>query len=284
MNRLPSWLKQEIPGFLARKTANNIRKLGVDTVCQEASCPNIGDCFRRKRAAFMILGHLCTRNCSFCNVQKYDNLKPEIDRNEPQRIARAVSFLGLKYAVITSVTRDDLDDGGASQFAKVIELLRDVDRSIKAEVLIPDFKGNIESLKKVVYAHPFILAHNLETIRRLYSIIRPEADYERSLSLLKKVKELDRGLITKSSLMLGLGETEDELIIALKDLRESGCNIVTLGQYLAPSPGHYPVREFIPPEQFQKYALIARGLGFKKVLSGAKVRSSYYAEELLSHQ
>jgi len=228
----------------------------------------------------MILGKNCTRNCGFCGVRKRDNLKPGIDPDEPQRIALAANSLGIKHAVVTSVTRDDLKDGGAKQFVETIKSIRAQDDSIKVEVLIPDFLGNFESLSFVVKAKPFILAHNLETIKRLYSIIRPGADYGRSLGLLKKAKELDRGLITKSSLMLGLGETKDEVFVALKDLRKSGCDIVTLGQYLAPSPGHYPVREFIPPEQFQEYARACRGLGFKKVLSGPKVRSSYYAEEV----
>ena len=228
----------------------------------------------------MILGKSCTRNCNFCNVEKSLNLKLEVDLDEPKRIARAVKVLELKYVVVTSVTRDDLEDGGASQFVKVIESIRSVNKAIKVEVLIPDFQGNAEALKKVVQAGPFVLAHNLETVERLYSTIRPQANYRRSLRLLKKAKELAGGLITKSSLMLGLGEREEEVVAALKDLRAYGCDVVTLGQYLAPSLKHYPVKEFILPEQFRKYSAIGLDLGFKRVLSGPKVRSSYHAEEL----
>jgi len=228
----------------------------------------------------MILGKSCTRNCRFCNVGKSGNLKLAVDFNEPERLARAVTLLELKYAVITSVTRDDLEDGGAGQFVRVLELIRSADKAVKIEVLIPDFQGNAEALRKVVNAAPFVLAHNLETIERLYGVIRPQADYRRSLRILEKAKESAGGLITKSSLMLGFGETEEEVVSALKDLRSSGCDIVTLGQYLAPSSRHYPVKEFILPEQFRKYSAIGLGLGFSKVLSGPKARSSYYAEEL----
>ncbi|MDD2680374.1 MAG: lipoyl synthase [Candidatus Omnitrophica bacterium] len=298
MNRLPDWLAQDIPDALVWKTAGHISSLKVNTVCQQSLCPNISACFRRKQAAFMILGKSCTRNCRFCNIsgtvlnsklkcpQAGDALRlfqePSLD--EPGRIAAAVKLLGLNYAVVTSVTRDDLEDGGASQFVSVVDSIRNVDSAVKVEILIPDFQGNEMALKKVVSAGPFVLAHNLETIARLYGEIRPQADYRRSLRLLAKAKESAGGLITKSSLMLGFGEQEEEVVVALKDLRACGCDIVTLGQYLAPSPGHYPVKEFIPPEQFREYSKICRDLGFKGVLCGPKVRSSYYAEALSSQE
>jgi lipoic acid synthetase len=244
-------------------------------------CPNLNDCFGKKQATFIILGKSCTRSCRFCNIAG-DALRlfqePSLD--EPGRIAEAAKVLGLRYVVITSVTRDDLSDGGVGQFIKTIEAIRELDGGIRVEVLIPDLLGKFENLNSIVKANPFVLAHNLETIRRLYSIIRPKADYQRSLNLLKKVRELSKFLITKSSLMLGFGERADEVAAALKDLRDSGCDIVTLGQYLSPSSKHYPVKEFISPEQFKIYADIARDLGFKNVLSGPKVRSSYRADEL----
>jgi len=282
VNRLPSWLKQDIPDASVHNTANNIHKFKLNTVCREALCPNINVCFRDKQATFMILGKSCTRNCCFCNISRGDALRlfqePSLD--EPKRIAQAAKALGLKYVVITSVTRDDLVDGGASQFVKTIEAIRQLDRSIKVEALIPDFNGSFEDLNSVIKVRPFVLAHNLETINRLYSIIRPEADYGRSLFLLKKAKESSKTLITKSSLMLGLGEREEEVTQTLEDLRNSDCDIVTLGQYLAPSSNHYPVKEFVTPEQFHKYAEIACDLGFKNVLSSPKARSSYHADEL----
>lgn len=277
MNRLPDWFKQELPDSLTLRTRKLIAGLGLNTVCQSAMCPNINDCFARKQATFMILGDSCSRDCGFCNVSKDKNITIP---DEPEKIVEAVRLLGLKYVVITSVTRDDLDDGGASQFVRIIELLRETDQSIKVEALIPDFQGDTGSLGKVVAARPFILAHNLETVKRLYAEIRPEADYQRSLNLLMIAKGLSGGLVTKSSLMLGLGEREEEVAGSLKDLRNAGCDILTLGQYLAPSARHYPVKEFVLPEQFRRYSEIGMGLGFKKVFSGPKVRSSYYAEEL----
>ena len=280
IRRLPDWLKQSIPDNSVLRASNNISHSGINTICQEAACPNLSDCFKRNQAAFLILGKVCTRNCAFCNVQKDKGEKLNIDSREPERIARLTGALGLKYAVVTSVTRDDLADGGASQFVKVIEAIAALGKDIKVEVLIPDFKGNTESLRAVIKAGPFILAHNLETVKRLYRKVRPQADYKRSLLLLSKAKELSSSQLIKSSLMLGLGEKEEEVVDSLKDLRGHGCDIVTLGQYLAPTLRHYPVNEFISPEQFRKYYDLAISLGFKKVFSGPKVRSSYYAEDL----
>lgn len=286
-NRLPGWFRQGLPTGPSLRTKQFISDLGLNTVCRFAICPNINDCFARKQAAFMILGDSCTRHCRFCNIgldrdgsMLNSSTNRTVPEDEPQKIVEAVKALGLKYVVITSVTRDDLADGGASRFAELVELLRDFEKNIKVEVLIPDFQGDPESLRKVVSGRPFILAHNLETVKRLYPEIRPEASYQRSLDLLKKAKESSATLITKSSLMLGFGEREDEVVIALQDLRASGCDIVTLGQYLSPSLRHYPVKEFISPEQFRRYSEISRDLGFKKVFSGPKARSSYHAEEM----
>jgi lipoic acid synthetase len=280
VNRLPPWLKQPLPDAAVRNTEKSIQKFGLNTVCLEALCPNINDCFRAKQATFMILGKSCTRNCGFCNISTAPKLFQEASLDELLGIIEAINALGLKYVVITSVTRDDLIDGGAGQFVELIEAIRGLDASIKVEVLIPDFNGSLDSLSSVAKAHPFVLAHNLETVARLYGMIRPQADYTRSLILLKKAKEFSEDVTTKSSLMLGLGEKEEEVVAALKDLRGSDCDIVTLGQYLAPSYNHHPVKEFIHPEQFHKYEVIARELGFKNVLSSPKARSSYHAEEL----
>ncbi len=279
MNRLPSWFRQDIPD---NKTLNLMRlfsEFAVHTVCREARCPNITYCFRNKKVTFMILGDTCTRNCKFCNVgtvlKTGQKCPPEVDLDEPHRISELVKLLGLNYVVITSVTRDDLEDGGAAQFARTIELIH----GIKVEVLIPDFCGKILNLECVLGTEPFVVAHNIETVRRLYSNLRPAADYELSLNVLSKIKELKPGIITKSSIMLGLGETEQEVIRTMQDLKNAKCDILTLGQYLAPSVNHYPVKEFISIEQFRKYQDTATAIGFKSVLSGPLVRSSYRAEE-----
>ncbi len=282
INRLPAWFKQEIPGNEALGLSRMFIESGINTVCSQAKCPNITECFKNKRATFMILGNVCTRNCRFCNISKTGTvLKPKLNcPQEPSLISNAVKMLGLEYVVITSVTRDDLDDGGAKIFAKTIELIQALDKNIKVEVLIPDFCGKILSLEKVVKASPQVLAHNIETVKRLYGELRPKADYGISLVILKKAKQLNPGIVTKSSLMLGLGETEDEVREAMRDLREHNCDVLTLGQYLAPSPDHYPVKEFISIAQFHKYRQIGLDLGFKAVFSGPKVRSSYLAEDL----
>jgi lipoic acid synthetase len=277
--KLPEWFKQEIPTSEAIKLMHLFSEFGVNTVCQAAKCPNISHCFKNKKVTFMILGDICTRNCKFCHVTKLKGIKLSIDKDEPKRIAYLVKLLGLKYVVITSVTRDDLADGGAKQFAKTIESVRAQDNKIKIEVLIPDFQAKITSLKCVLNAKPDVVAHNIETVKRLYHDLRPTADYERSLEVLKSVKKLQPTLITKSSIMLGLGETEEEVISTMKDLRGSLCDILTLGQYLAPSADHYPVREFISIESFKRYKEISLTLGFKTVQSAPLVRSSYRAEE-----
>jgi len=279
-NRLPVWLRQDIPDQRTLKEVKAVLALEVNTVCSHAKCPNICDCFKRRQLTFMILGDTCTRACSFCAVRKSQDSNLYVDPKEPEKIVRIISDFGLRYAVITSVTRDDLDDGGAGQFARVINAIRDFDKDIRIEALIPDFSGNVSGLESVVAAGPDVLAHNIETVKRLYSFVRPGADYERSLQILSEAKKIDPGIITKSSLMLGLGEKEDEVIEAVRELRDVDCDILTLGQYLSPSKAHYPVQGFISPEQFGRYKMMALDSGIRSVLSGPLVRSSYKAEEL----
>lgn len=277
-NRLPWWLKQEIPESIVLERLQLISEFNVHTVCQEARCPNLSFCFRQLKFTFMLLGDSCSRNCRFCGVNKSRDNRLTLDINEPYRISQIVKFFGLNYVVLTSVTRDDLIDGGAGIFARTIELIHKINRNIKVEVLIPDFGSRLSSLKCLVEAKPDVVAHNIETVKRLYKDLRPEAGYTLSLDILSRLKELKPELTTKSSLMLGLGETEKEVIETMEDLRDRQCDVLTLGQYLAPSIDHYPVFEFISPEQFQRYQDIGLSLGFKAVLSGPKVRSSYQAE------
>jgi len=276
---LPEWLKKRAPQQeLLQEMQKLLRSLSLHTVCEEARCPNIGECFTRKTATFMILGDRCTRNCRFCAVKKGNPLP--LDPQEPENVAKAVNKLRLKYVVITSVTRDDLDDGGANQFAKTIKEIRKLNKGVKIEVLIPDFKGSLSSLKKVIEAKPFVLNHNLETIPRLYSEVRPLANYERSLKLLEQAKELNSSIYTKSGLMVGLGETFGEVIEVMKDLRRVKCDILTIGQYLRPSIKHLPVKEYVRPEKFEEYEKIGKSQGFLSVISGPFVRSSYRAKEV----
>ncbi|MDD5595007.1 MAG: lipoyl synthase [Candidatus Omnitrophica bacterium] len=271
---------QKIPEKKVLQDLRNFRLQGIHTVCQEAKCPNLGSCFLENKLAFLILGDICTRNCSFCAVKRAKQEKLPLDQTEPVRIAQAVKNLGLKFVVLTSVTRDDLADGGAANFALTIELIHALGPGIKVEVLIPDFQGKRESLEVVLGAQPEVVAHNLETVPRLYGDLRPMASYALSLELLGKIKEISPITKTKSSLMLGLGEKEEEVINVMKDLRKNHCDFLTLGQYLAPSISHYPVKEFIALDQFDYYRSIGLSLGFRAVLSAPLVRSSYKAEEL----
>ena len=281
MNRLPPWFKQDITQNSHPSSINRINSLNINTVCAQAHCPNINSCFKNSRMTFMILGKVCTRNCSFCALNQTDDYSSlSLDKDEPYRVARAVSQLGLNYVVITSVTRDDLEDGGSAQFVSSIKALRAMNKEIKIEVLIPDFHAKLSCIKCVLDAGVDVAGHNLETISRLYAQIRPSADYARSLKVLAYMKKYKPAVITKSSLMLGMGEAESEVIGAMQDLRDSSCDILTLGQYLAPSPEHYPVKEFIAPEQFEKYRHMAKDSGFKAVLAGPLVRSSFQAEEV----
>lgn len=255
-----------------------LRDLGLHTVCESAMCPNIGQCFGKRTATFMILGDVCTRACRFCAVTKG---KPEpLDPTEPGKVAQAVRGLGLRHAVITSVTRDDLPDGGASAFAATIRAIHEQAPDTIVEVLIPDFRGSLEALRTVVEAAPQIINHNLETVPRLYPTVRPQAVYERSLQLLERVKQLDPALPTKSGLMVGLGETRDEVLSVMDDLRAVGCDMLTIGQYLRPSQWHLEVAEFVTPEMFAEYRRLGESKGFKSVASGPLVRSSFNAAEV----
>lgn len=280
MRRLPVWFKQEIPTAEVLPKLSLISQYGLHTVCQEAHCPNLNTCFKNAQLTFLILGDTCTRRCSFCAVKKASVPYLTLDQEEPLRIARIVKNLGLRYAVMTSVTRDDLADGGAGLFAQSIREIREINPGVKIEVLIPDFAGNFSSLKKVLAASPDVLGHNLETVERLYPQLRPEANYQRSLEILREAKAGNHALLTKSALMLGLGEKEEEIITTLKDLRRQDCDILTLGQYLAPSALHYPVEEFIPPDKFNEYQEIARAFGFRAVSCAPLVRSSYQAQDI----
>ena len=278
--RKPEWLKIKTIGGKNRTQVEKVLgTLALHTVCEEASCPNIMECFSRKTATFMILGNLCTRNCTFCNVEK--GTATGIDEREPEKIAEAVGTLELKHVVITSVTRDDLPDGGAGHFASVIEKVRRSCDGITIEVLIPDFKGDEAALDAVVSAAPDIINHNIETVDRLYPEVRPQADYRRSLRLLRNVKEKAGGIYTKSGIMMGLGEKPEEVTEVFRDLREYGCDILTIGQYIAPSLKHHPVVEFVTPGRFEEYKAAAYSLGFRHVTAGPLVRSSYHAANAL---
>ncbi len=277
--RLPSWFKQRIraDGGLDR-VLSVLDRYRLNTVCESASCPNRGYCYSKGTATFMILGNTCTRNCRFCAVGKG---KPQpVDDEEPARIGLAVKELGLKYVVVTSVTRDDLADGGAGQFAETVRQLKAAEPEVTVELLIPDFRGEEEPFRTVMDAHPDVVGHNIETISRLYSSVRPQAVYKMSVESLRYLKSLNSAVLTKSGLMLGLGETPDEVESAFADLSGTACDILTMGQYLQPSPGHLPVTEYVAPQEFGKYRTSALAHGFRAVASSPLVRSSYDAEEL----
>lgn len=276
--RLPEWLKKRLPASAnVMKTKKLLEDLGLNTVCQSALCPNQGECFAKKTATFMIMGENCTRNCRFCAVSSETPLP--LDEDEPSRVAEAAYRLQLKHVVVTSVTRDDLPDGGASHFANVIKSVRKKLPEAIIEVLTPDFKGNDDSIATVVEARPHIFNHNVETVPRLYERVRPQANYLRSLKVIKKVKELNKDIYTKSGIMVGLGESEKEVIQVMKDLRIHECDILTIGQYLQPSGNHLPVEEYIHPDVFKSYESLAEKLGFKHVASAPLVRSSFNASE-----
>lgn len=276
----PKWLRIKMQGG---ENLNHVQKtldkLGLTTVCHEASCPNRMECFSKKTATFMILGSVCTRGCTFCDVGTGPGQK--IDELEPKHIADAVKALDLEYVVVTSVTRDDLPDGGAFHFANVIKEIKKVSSKVAIEVLIPDFKGNRDALNTVISANPVIINHNIETVPRLYKNVRPQAKYEQSLELLRRVKETSDNIYTKSGMMVGLGETQEEVLQSLRDLREAKCDFLTIGQYLAPSKEHHPVIEYVHPDVFEKYKKAAMAMGFKDAACGPLVRSSYKAHEML---
>lgn len=257
-----------------------LRSLNLHTVCEEANCPNIGECFSKKTATFMILGDICTRNCSYCSVSHGKPLPPDPD--EPYKVAQAVKKLGLRYVVITSVDRDDLHDGGALQFARVVEAIKSISEDIKVELLIPDFKGNVESLKTVVNSSPDMINHNIETVHRLHRKMRPGGDYQRSLDVLRTIKDINPKMITKSGFMVGLGETIEEVQQLLHDLKQCSVDIVTVGQYLQPSKNNIPVSKYYTDEEFKYIENLAWQKGFKQVFCGKLVRSSYHAYELFS--
>jgi lipoic acid synthetase len=277
--RLPEWIRTKgLEGI--HDTKRILRSYRVSTVCEEARCPNIGECYSKPTATFMILGSKCTRNCGFCSVESSG---PEpIDPQEPERVALAAKEMRLKYVVITSVTRDDLPDGGAGHFARTVHAVRRYLQDAKIEVLTPDFKGNINALITVLRSGPDVYGHNVETVPRLYPVVRPRADYIRSLDILKYAKKIAPDINTKSGFMLGLGETLDEVIDVLKDLCDAGCDFVTLGQYLRPSRKNLPVVEYIRPEIFERLRNRALNMGFKYVASSPLVRSSMNAEEMFT--
>ncbi len=274
--RKPEWLHKKLFFSQKRDVEQKLKNIGIHTVCQEAMCPNISECFSKKNATFMILGDTCTRRCSFCNVNKG---KPhELDLKEPQKVADAVRALGLRHVVITSVTRDDLSDGGAEIFRRCVEAIKKMDERITVELLIPDLKNNKEALGIVANSEAEIIGHNIETVPRLYEV-RAGARYKRSLEVLKTLKSLNPKVKTKSALMLGLGEREDELKIVLQDLLDANCTLLTMGQYLAPSKAHVSVKEYIKPQKFEEYGKMAKEMGFEFVKSSPYTRSSYMAHE-----
>lgn len=280
--RLPDWFKIRVKADNSNSdyVEDMLSRFHLNTVCQEANCPNRLECFAKKTSTFMILGSVCTRNCRFCNVSKGE--PQSIDIDEPMHVAEATHELGLRHVVVTSVTRDDLADGGADQFVKTINCIKGLNPDTTIEVLIPDFKGDESALKRVVDAGPEIINHNVETVPRLYPKVRALANYDQSLNVLANVKKMDSSIFTKSGIMVGLGETKAEVVQTMHDLLDNGCELLTIGQYLAPSDKHFPVYEYIHPDIFEEYKNIALELGFRCVASSPLVRSSYNAGEMLS--
>lgn len=277
----PPWLKRKLaPVGKSGAVLASLNRQGLHTVCQEAHCPNRGQCFSQGEATFLLLGPACTRQCTFCAVQKHSPAPP--DPREPERVAQASREMGLKYVVLTMVSRDDLPDGGAEHVARAItalhEAMPDMGPGVGVEALISDLGGDERALERVLAAGPAVLNHNLETVPRLYAALRPQAEYRRSLEVLRRASAA--GALGKSGLMLGLGESRDEIAAVMADLREAGCSLLTLGQYLAPSPAHHRVVEFIPPEEFTQLGEAALEMGFRAVASGPYVRSSYQAGQL----
>jgi lipoic acid synthetase len=274
----PTWLKVRFPAGERYQHLKGLMRGGhLNTVCEDARCPNIGECWNAGTATFMILGDVCTRSCGFCAVAT--GRPRDLDPIEPYRVARAVRSLGIEYVVITSVNRDELESGGAEVFAACIKTIRRDDPNIRVEVLIPDFKGNWDALQTVIEARPFVLNHNVESVPRLYRQVRPQAIYERSLELLRRAKDAAPGMLTKSGFMVGLGETPDELFQVLRDLRAQGVDIVTIGQYLRPTLQHLPIDRYYDPEEYEQFRAFGRELGFLHVEAGPLVRSSYHAEK-----
>jgi lipoic acid synthetase len=278
IERRPEWLKVRLPvGPNFRELAGIMRTQALHTVCEEARCPNIGDCWERRTATFLILGNVCTRHCAYCAIAH--GLPTELDVREPERVADAAGAMGLRHVVITSVDRDDLRDGGAGMFARTIRLLRERLPQSSIEVLIPDFKGDPQALWTVLDAGPDILNHNIETVPRLFRAVRSGGNYRRSLDLLERAKARGPRWLTKSGMMVGLGETWDEVLATMRDLRAVGCDILTVGQYLSPGKDYRPIARYYHPEEFAALKREGQGMGFRHVESGPLVRSSYHADE-----
>lgn len=275
--RKPEWIRVKMQGgSSSNKVKGLLEDLDLSTVCSEANCPNRMECFKRGTATFMVLGNNCTRNCRFCNVT---TAKPDkVDEKEPTKVANAVKRLGLKHTVITSVTRDDLEDQGANHFRRIVEEIRKETPDVSIELLIPDMQGREDLIDIIIDSEPDVLNHNIETIPEFYEKVRPQAIFERSIGLLEYVRKRKPNMSTKTGMMLGFGETEEQVIETFKRLREVDCDMLTLGQYLQPSTSHIDVVEYVTPEQFKRYEEIAYEMGFKRVASGPLVRSSYYAE------
>ncbi|MFB0505350.1 MAG: lipoyl synthase [Thermodesulfobacteriota bacterium] len=277
--RKPPWLKKRITlGTNIQKVSALLREARLHTVCQEAHCPNVPECFSRRTATFMIMGNVCTRNCRFCAVTH--GTPARLDEGEPERVASASQQLGLRYVVITSVTRDDLEDGGAMHFANTVGAIKECRPNTLVELLVPDFLENSSSLDIILSTSPDVLNHNVETIPRLYPRVRPQAGYHRSLDLLQRVRSRNASMLTKSGLMLGLGERKSEVIGVMQDLLDVGCRLLTLGQYLQPSKQHHPVIRYLHPEEFDGYKALGEGMGFLEVASGPFVRSSFRAAQM----
>ena len=278
----PDWLRVKAPQWERVGNVKNVlRDLGLNTVCEEASCPNIGECFNAGTATFLIMGPACTRACPYCDID-FEKKPQPLDPTEPLRLAEAVGRMDLNHVVITSVNRDDLPDGGAEQFVKCIQAVRERSPKTTIEVLIPDLCGNWDALKIILDAQPNVLNHNTETIPRLYRRVRPQGDYARTLELLQRSRDIAPKVYTKSGIMVGLGETDDEVRQVMQDLRQVGCDILTIGQYLQPSPKHLAVQAFITPEQFDALRVAGEVLGFLQVVSTPLTRSSYHAEQVRS--
>ncbi len=274
------WLRRKLPDQKVLDQMDSLLKdLNLHTVCDSALCPNRGECYKSRTATFMILGNICTRDCRFCAVKKGNPLP--LDPEEPYHIAQAAKHLNLKHIVVTSVTRDDLADGGAEQFAQTIIEIKKLLPKSTVEVLVPDFEGSGNALQKIINIRPEVINHNLETVPRLYLLVRPKAVYERSLELLRQIKIRDENIVSKSGIMVGLGEEEKEVVEAMEDLREVECDILTIGQYLKPSSHHLEVQDYIHLDKFEEYQKIGMSLGFKYVASAPLVRSSYHAGEIL---
>jgi len=282
MLRHPEWLRVEIPGGENYvKIKSLLRKAKLHTICEEAKCPNMAECFGKGTATFLILGNVCTRSCRYCNV-KHGKPLP-LNPDEPREVAESVKALGLRCAVITSVTRDDLPDGGATVFYETVKEIKKINKNCRVEVLIPDFQGDREALKKVIDAKPDVINHNIEVVKELFPKMRPQGDYNRSLYVLRIIKEMNNRIITKSGFMVGLGETNEQILKTMQDLKENGVDILTIGQYLQPTKNHAEVRKYYTPEEFTEFRDIAMDMGFKHIESAPLVRSSYHAEQALNN-